>query len=144
MKSVNKIILLGHVGKDPETKLMQSGVQLTTFSLATSEKWKSDDGEQHEKTEWHNIVCWRKTAEIVAKYVKKGSPLYVEGKVTYEKYEKDGVTKYATKIVANDIGLLGTKEPQVDNGGEQAPEPEQESAAAPDNTTAEQKNDLLF
>jgi single-strand DNA-binding protein len=99
--SVNKAILVGSVGKDPEIRSTQSGVEIASFSLATSESWKDkQSGEKKEKTEWHNISVFGGLVNIVKNYVKKGSKLYIEGKIQTEKYtDKNGTEKYATKIV---------------------------------------------
>ena len=107
--SVNKVILLGNVGKDPEVRHLESGVTVARFTLATSEKFTNKNGEKVETTEWHNIVVWRKLAEIVEKYIKKGSQIFLEGKITTRSYEKDGSTKYFTEIVANSLQMLGSK-----------------------------------
>lgn len=98
---INKVILVGHLGKDPILRSTASGVPVATFSMATSESYKDDKGEWQNKAEWHNIVVWRERAETVAKYLKKGSLVYVEGKMTTRTYEQEGQTKYITEIVAN-------------------------------------------
>lgn len=110
MNGFNKVILAGNVGKDPEIKTLQSGVKLASFSLATSKKWKDDGGEQHEKTEWHNCTAWRKLADIVEKYVKKGDALLIEGEIVYETSEKDGKKSYFTKINVGELRMLGGKQ----------------------------------
>ncbi|MBE9467418.1 MAG: single-stranded DNA-binding protein [Bacteroidetes bacterium] len=109
MMAVNKVILLGNVGKDPEVRHLESGATVANFTLATSEKYTNKNGEKVETTEWHNIVVWRKLAEIVEKYVKKGNQIYLEGKITTRSYEKDNETKYFTEIVANSLQMLGSK-----------------------------------
>lgn len=109
MKSLNKVQLIGNLGKDPELKSTNTGISVASFTLATSEQWKDESGTQKEKTEWHNIVAWRKLAEICGQYLKKGQRVYIEGKVTYETSEKDGVKKYFTKIVADQMIMLGDK-----------------------------------
>ena len=116
MGSVSKTILVGFVGKDPEVRNLNSGDRVANFSLATSESWKDKSGERKEKTEWHQIVIFGKLAEIVEKYVKKGSQVYVEGKITYEEYEKDGIKRQSTKVVVNQLTMLG--------GGDKAEKPE--------------------
>ena len=107
MKSVNKVILLGNVGKDPEIKYTPSGVAIASLSLATNERQKKD-GEWQDRTEWHNIVAWQRLAEIVGEYVKKGSKIYIEGRITTSSWEdkQSGEKKYRTEIVANDLVLL--------------------------------------
>jgi single-strand DNA-binding protein len=107
-KSVNKVILIGNLGKDPEIKYTPSGVPVAKFSLATNEKYKDKGGEWQERTEWHNIVAWQRLAEIVGEYVKKGSKLYIEGRLQTSSWEdkQSGEKKYRTEIVANDLVLL--------------------------------------
>jgi single-strand DNA-binding protein len=105
-RSINKAILLGHLGKDAETKFTPSGVARTSFTLATSRRWKDQQtGDWKEETEWHNVVLWR--SENLANYLLKGKQIYVEGRISNRKYEKDGETKYFTEIVADDVILLG-------------------------------------
>ena len=104
--SLNKVQLIGNIGKDAELKYTPSSVAVASFSVATSEQWKDDAGNKQEKTEWHNIVAWRKLAEICGEYVKKGGKIYVEGKLSTRTYEKDGVKQYRTEIVADNIILL--------------------------------------
>lgn len=109
--SVNKVILVGHIGKDPEVCYMPSGEAIANASLATTEKWKGKDGEKMEKTEWHRISFFRKLAEIVSEYVKKGSQVYVEGRLQTRKWQdKDGNDKYTTEIVADRMQMLGSKD----------------------------------
>lgn len=103
---INKATLLGHVGRDPEIRNMSNGDAVATVSLATTEKWKDKNGERQEKTEWHRLVFFGKLAEIVEKYVRKGSLIYVEGKLTTRKWEKDGVERYTTEINCNEMKLL--------------------------------------
>ena len=119
--SVNKVILVGNVGKDPEIRHLDSGVAVASFSLATSESYTAKNGERVTTTEWHNIVLWRGLAEVAEKYIKKGSRLYLEGKITSRQYEKDGQTKYFTEIVANNMVMLDSRNTQkeaVDNSGQ--------------------------
>jgi single-strand DNA-binding protein len=108
-KSVNKVILVGNVGKDPEVKYAPSGTPVAKFSLATNEKFKDRGDEWQERTEWHNIVAWQRLAEIVGEYVKKGAKLYIEGKLQTSSWEdrESGTKKYRTEIVARDLLLLG-------------------------------------
>lgn len=101
----NKIIILGRVGRDPELKAIPSGSQVCTFSLATSRVWKDKNDENQEQTEWHNVVFWNKPAEIIARYVKKGALLLVEGRVQTRTYEKDGVKMYRTEIMGETFQL---------------------------------------
>ena len=107
---VNKVILIGNVGNDPEVKYVKENVPVARFRLATSESYKNQNGERVTNTEWHNIVVWRGLATVVEKYVKKGSKLYIEGKLTHRKYEdKEGQTKYYTEIVCRDMTMLDSK-----------------------------------
>jgi single-strand DNA-binding protein len=109
-RGVNKVILVGNVGKDPETRYMPNGDAVTNVTLATSESWKDKNtGEQKELTEWHRITFYRKLAEIVAEYVKKGSKLYVEGALRTRSWEQDGVKRYATEIIASEMQMLDGK-----------------------------------
>ncbi len=105
-RSLNKVQLIGNLGKDPELKYTPSGVAVATFSIATSESWKDQEGNQQEKTEWHNIVAWRKLAEICGEYLKKGKKVYLEGKLQTRNYEKDGIKRYVTEIVADQLIML--------------------------------------
>lgn len=108
--SVNKVILVGNVGKDPEIRHLDSGVAVASFSLATSESYTAKNGERVTNTEWHNIVLWRGLADVAEKYVKKGSKLFIEGKITHRQYEQDGVTKFFTEIVGNNMVMLDSKD----------------------------------
>lgn len=107
-KSVNKVILLGNVGKDPDVKFLPSGSAVANFGLATSERYKDKDGQQQEKTEWHNLTAYGKLAEIIRDYVKRGSKLYVEGRLTTRSWDdkETGKKVYRTEIVVNDLSLL--------------------------------------
>ena len=109
MSSVNKVIILGRITKDPETRFMPNGEGVTNFTIATSEQWKDKQGVKQEKSEFHNCVAYRKLSEIIQQYMKKGSQIYIEGKLQTDKYEKDGVTKYSTKIIVNELTMLGGK-----------------------------------
>lgn len=110
MASVNKVILIGNLGKDPETKYMQNGDAVTNITLATTENWKDKNGEKQEKTEWHRVTFYRKLAEIVSEYVKKGHPLYVEGRMQTRKWtDKQGIERYTTEIIASEMKMLGSK-----------------------------------
>lgn len=106
--SYQKLILLGRLGKDPETRYTQGGDAVTSFSLATDEKWKRD-GQAQQKTSWHQITCFKRTAEIAAEYLRKGSQVLIDGKIDYQQWEQDGVKKYRTVIIANSIQMVGSK-----------------------------------
>ena len=108
--SVNKVILVGRLGKDPETRYMANGEAVTNATLATSENWKDKNGEKQEKTEWHNLVFYRRLAEIAGEYLKKGSQIYVEGKIQTRKWQtKEGQDRYTTEIIVNEMTMLGGK-----------------------------------
>lgn len=108
-KGLNKATLIGHLGKDVELKYTPNGTAVANFSLAVSESYKNESGEWVEKTEWFNVVAWKKTAETCSNYLRKGSKVYLEGKITNESYEKDGEKKYITKIVAQNLVFLDKK-----------------------------------
>ncbi len=140
-KSLNKVQLIGNLGKDPELRYTSSGVAVATFSIATSDSWKDQEGNQQERTEWHNIVAWRKLAEICGEWLKKGRRVYIEGRLQTRSYEKDGVKKYITEIVADDMIMLdgGNRGGSAGGGGGG----ETESAAATTNG-ATKDTDLPF
>ena len=110
-RGINKVILVGNLGKDPETRYMPSGKAVTNFSIATSESWKDKQtGEQKEQTEWHNIVMYDRLAEIAAEYLRKGSQVYVEGKLRTRKWQdKEGRDRYTTEIIANEMQMLDSR-----------------------------------
>jgi single-strand DNA-binding protein len=108
--SVNKVILIGRLGKDPETRYMPNGEAVTNATLATSETWKDKAGAKQEKTEWHNLVFYRRLAEVAGEYLKKGSMIYVEGRLQTRKWQdKEGKDRYTTEIIANEMTMLGGK-----------------------------------
>ncbi|SVC89090.1 uncharacterized protein METZ01_LOCUS341944 [marine metagenome] len=110
MAGVNKVILIGNLGKDPEVRYLDSGVAVANFSLATTESYKNKEGERISQTEWHNVVLWRGLAEVAEKWLKKGSSVYIEGKIRNRKWEdKDGNTRYTTEILADNMTMLGKK-----------------------------------
>ena len=111
MAGVNKVILIGNLGKDPEVRHLEGGTAVANFTLATSEAYKDKSGQRVEQTEWHNIVVWRALAELAEKYLKKGSTIYLEGKIRTRSWEdKDKVKRYTTEIVADTFTMLGKKE----------------------------------
>lgn len=143
---VNKVILVGNVGKDPEVRYLENGVAVAQFTLATSEAYKDKSGNKTTRTEWHNIVLWRGLAEVCEKYVKKGQSLYIEGKLTSRSYDaKDGSKRYITEIVGLEMKMLG--KPSSGGGHESAPTPaaseEHYPVSAPDTDPGE-LNDLPF
>ena len=110
MSGVNKVILVGRLGKDPEVRNLENGASVANFTMATSESYKDKTtGEKKEVTEWHNIVLWRGLAEIAAKYLHKGDMIYVEGKLRTRSWEKEGVTRYTTEIVGDNMTMLSTR-----------------------------------
>jgi single-strand DNA-binding protein len=111
MASVNKVIIIGNLGRDPETRYMPDGGAITNISVATTDKWKDKNGEMQEKTEWHRVAFFGKLAEIAGEYLKKGSQVYVEGRLQTRKWQdKDGQDKYTTEIVANQMQMLGSRQ----------------------------------
>jgi single-strand DNA-binding protein len=120
-RGINKAILVGNLGKDPETRYLPSGKAVTNFSIATSESWKDKQtGEQKEQTEWHNIVMYDRLAEIAAEYLRKGSQVYVEGRLRTRKWQdKEGRDRYTTEIIANEMQMLGARGGAGGMGGEE-------------------------
>jgi single-strand DNA-binding protein len=111
MASVNKVILLGNLGRDPETRYTTGGDAVTNLNIATSEQWKDKNGEKQERTEWHRVVLFGRQAEVAGEYLKKGRSVYIEGRLQTRKYtDKDGVEKYSTEIVADRMQLLGGRD----------------------------------
>jgi single-strand DNA-binding protein len=110
-KSLNKVMLIGNVGKDPEVKFTPSGTAVAKFGLATNERFKDKSGEWQDRTEWHNIVAWQKLAEIIGQYVKKGSKIYIEGRLQTSNWEdkQSGEKKYRTEVIASDLLLLSSR-----------------------------------
>ncbi|MBI5019826.1 MAG: single-stranded DNA-binding protein [Ignavibacteriales bacterium] len=135
-KSLNKVMLIGHLGKDPEVSYTASGVAVGKFSIATNESWKDQDGNLQERTEWHNIVVWRKLAEICGQYLKKGSKAYLEGRLQTRSWDdkNTGVKRYTTEIIADNLIMLDSK----GQGGGEMDIPQREETAAPE------KDDLPF
>jgi single-strand DNA-binding protein len=121
-KGVNKVFLLGNVGKDPEIRTTGGGMTVASFSLATAERAKGADGQWTDKTEWHNLVCFQRTAEIVRDYVKKGSQVFVEGKIQTRSWDDktSGEKKYKTEILVNELSLLGGRGEGGSSGGERS------------------------
>jgi single-strand DNA-binding protein len=138
MASVNKAILIGNLGKDPEMRYTPSGQGVTSFSLATTDKYKDKSGVQQSRTEWHNIVCWGRLAEIARDYLKKGNPVYIEGRIQYRTYDdKEGIKRYRTEIVTTGLQLLGGRP----SSGEAAPT---ESSEIPEPQSPVDDDDLPF
>ena len=115
MASVNKAIIIGNLGRDPELRYTPSGQAVASFSIATTSRWKNQSGENQESTEWHNIVLWGRMAELAKEYLAKGRSVYIEGRIQTRSYQdKDGVTKYRTEIVGQQMQFLGSRS---DSGG---------------------------
>lgn len=130
--SINKAILVGNLGKDPELRYTASGQAVATFSLATTEKFKDKGGEQQERTEWHNVVAWGSLAEICGKWLAKGKQVYIEGRITYRTYDdRDGNKRYVTEIVASEMKMLGGRPGDEGGGGGGGSRPAPRSSAPP-------------
>ncbi len=131
MASVNKVILIGNLGKDPETRYLPRGDAVTNISVATTDTWKDKSGEKQEHTEWHRVAFFGKTAEIAGEYLKKGSPVYVEGRIRTRKWQdKEGQDRYSTEIVADRMQLLGGRGAGAGGGGGSAEAMTREPATA--------------
>lgn len=140
MKSVNKVTLIGAVGRDPEIRYTQAGMAIASFSLATGKKNK----DKEEVTQWHNIVAFQKTAELVEQYVRKGSRLYIEGEIQYQQYEKDGENRLITKIVINDMSFLSDGGNQASTQGKQTASGRNTSRPAPAPVEEFEDSDIPF
>ena len=136
MASVNKVILIGNLGKDPDIRYMPNGEAVANITLATSETWKDKTGAKQEKTEWHRVTFYRKLAEIVGEYLKKGSSVYVEGRLETRKWtDKTGTDRYTTEIIANEMRMLGSK-----SGGSSFEGENKNNKAAPPKDSATSNN----
>ena len=137
MAGINKVILVGNLGKDPELRYTPNGAAVATFPLATSSRWKDSSGEFQEKTEWHRIVAWGRQAEVCNEYLKKGSQVYVEGRIQYRSFDdKEGNKRFITEIIAGLVRMLGKKEPE--------PPSPPEGADLDKGTPPENEEDLPF
>ena len=150
MASINKVILIGNLGQDPETKYMPNGDAVTRITLATTDTWKDKNGEKQEKTEWHRVVFYRKLAEIAGEYLKKGRSVYVEGRLQTKKWtDKNSIERYTTEIVADSMQMLGSGQKQS-GSFDQAPAPANNTntAGASSNATGsgfdDMKDDIQF
>lgn len=144
--SVNKAILIGNVGKDPEVRYLDSGVAVCNFPLATSETYKNKNGETVTNTEWHNIVLWRGLAEVADKYIKKGKQLYIEGRIRTRSWDdNEGNKRYITEIVGDNMQMLGRKQDDQDQQSSK-PANEDTSGGGFDNTSGneQEEDDLPF
>ena len=136
-RSLNKALLIGNLGADPEIRTTGSGTRVAQFSVATSRSWTNQGGEQQEKTEWHRVVAWARLADVVERFLKKGDRVYIEGEIQYRSYEdKDGVTKYSTEINAREMIMLGGRE-SGGYGGESAGSGSRASASRKSNSDYE-------
>ncbi|MBK9606151.1 MAG: single-stranded DNA-binding protein [Betaproteobacteria bacterium] len=116
MASLNKVILIGNLGRDPDTRYLPNGDAVANISVATTDTWKDKNGEKQEKTEWHRVTLYRRLGEIAGEYLKKGSQVYIEGRIEYREYEKDGVKRYSTDIIASEMKMLGSRQGGGDPG----------------------------
>jgi single-strand DNA-binding protein len=139
-KSLNKVMLIGNLGKDPELRFTSSGVPVATFTMATNESWKDQDGNLQERTEWHNIVAWRKPAEICGEWLKKGKKVYIEGRIQTRSYDdkNTGAKKYMTEVVADSMIMLDGK------GAGTAPESSAPPSAPEPDAGGASNDDLPF
>ncbi len=151
MAGVNKVILVGNLGKDPEVRHLESGVAVASFSMATSESYNDKtSGERKTITEWHNVVLWRGLAEVAEKYLHKGDQVYIEGKLRTRQWEKDGVTRYSTEIVGDNMTMLGGKQrtesapPPTEEPAASTPEVVVQAPSTPEDTTPADVDDLPF
>ena len=121
-RGINKVILIGNLGRDPETRYSQGGNPVTNFSVATSDSWRDrQTGEQQDRTEWHNVVCFNRLAEIAGEYLKKGSKVYIEGSLRTSSWEADGQKKYKTEVMARDMQMLDSRGGGAPTGFESGP-----------------------
>ena len=145
---LNKVILIGRLGRDPEVRYMPNGEAVCNFSVATSESWKDSNGQKQERSEWHNITMYRKLAEIAGKYLTKGSQVYLEGKIQSRKYQgKDGIERTAYDIIVNEMKMLGGSSDgqQAQPAQGEAPTPPRRQApAAPAQSTQDIDDDIPF
>ena len=143
MSGVNKVILIGRLGQDVETRNLESGTSVSNFSIATSESYKDKQGERQENTQWHNIVMWGKLSEIAEKYLKKGDMVYIEGKLQTRSWkDKEDNTRYTTEIVGNNLTMLGGGS---GSGSESTkPKPASKAKAAPVNADSDEDDNLPF
>ena len=144
MASLNKCLLIGNLTRDPEVRYLPNSDAVCNFAIATSETWKDKSGVKQEKTEFHNIVMYRKLAEIAGEYLKKGAPVYIEGRLQTRKWEKDGVTRYTTEIIGDSMQMLGGKSDNNASSNSDTPSKEnnapQSEIAPNDNGDARQKS----
>ena len=135
--SVNKVILVGRLGRDPETRYIPNGDAITNFSLATDEQWRDRNGERQTRTEWHNVSLYGKLGEIAGQYLRKGSQVFIEGKIQSRKYtDKDGIERTAYDIIGNEMKMLGNRNDGSDSGNNNAAPPTSNAPPQHESTTA--------
>lgn len=150
MSGVNKVILVGNLGKDPEVRYLENGTAVANFPIATSESYKDKNGNRVDQTEWHNIVLWRGLAEVAEKYLKKGNQIFIEGKIRTRSWDdKEGNKRYTTEIVGDQMTMLGGRpSDNNDSGGgykqNQQPTPQVNEGPANTSSPAEEEDDLPF
>lgn len=147
MASVNKAILIGNLGRDPELKYTPDGTAICTFAIATSRTWNDKDGNRQEKTDWHNIKLFRRQAEVANEYLKKGRPVYIEGRIETRSWEQDGQKRYMTEIIAEKMQFLGSRRDEGEAGQAGAPSgdaPPQSSSPADSGGEIDSGEDLPF
>ncbi len=148
MASLNKVMLIGNLGKDPELKYTPGGQAVATFSLATTRKWRDKEGADKEDTQWHNIKVWGRTAEVANQYLKKGRQVFIEGRLETRQYEQDGQRKYFTEVVCEQMVMLGGKRDEGGGGSEPSYEENQPASrgysAAPKGGVSGDEEDLPF
>ncbi len=141
MAGINKVILIGNLGKDPEVRTLENGTKVANFTLATSETYKNKEGQKVTQTEWHNIVLWRGLAEIAERYLRKGNQVYIEGKIKTRSWDdKDGNKRYTTEITGDNLTMLGSRRDtdEADAGSASVQD------KTPDNNVGDEKDDLPF
>ena len=136
-RGINKVILVGNLGNDPDVKYTQGGMAIATLSVATTSSRKDRDGNFQEKTEWHRVKLFGKTAEVAGEYLKKGRQVYIEGRLEYGSYEKDGVKHYTTDIIADEMQMLGGGDGQRSGGGYGEDRPQRSAAPRRDSAPAQ-------
>jgi len=157
MPSVNKVILMGNLGRDPEVRFMPNGDAVCNFSIATTDSWKDKAGERQEKTEWHNIVMYRRLAEIAGEYLKKGRPVYLEGRLQTRKWQtKEGQDRYTTEVIADSMQMLGgrdgapaqesqpSSQPEAKDEFDQTPSRNNQSGSSNSSSFDEFEDDIPF
>jgi len=141
MAGINKVILVGNLGRDPEVRTLENGAKVANFTLATSESYKNREGQRVTTTEWHNVVLWRGLADIAERFLKKGNQVYIEGKIKTRSWEdKDGVKRYTTEILGDNLTMLGGRRDAEE--GDSTPTPTQETT--PEAKVSDEKDDLPF